>query len=186
MVFICNVNAQLKIDKNIIDQSIKANGFDISKLSQIKAARKLGNFKLGIWVLGQCGLLEKDFPSREKMNEIKNTITLNFALFYSNQLMGAFSIAKFKSYDDSKLAWADSAPISPPFLDTLISGEKIEGAKIKTSTKTGCVVWIYLFYKNWLCETRFSTGGRQLNNEEKNIADNTVKIIKKIIDEIEN
>lgn len=163
---------------------IETNDFDVNKLYQIKYLSNIKNVRTGIWVLGQCGLAEKDFPSKEIMNKIKNNPTLRFTLEFPDHFTGGISIAKFKNFAESKLAWGDSAPLNPPYLDTLISGEQIAGAKIITSVKLGCVVWIYLFYKDWLCATIFSTGGRQLSDKEKAIADTTIQVIKKIIDEI--
>lgn len=163
---------------------IQTNDFNVNKLYHIKYLNNIRNVRTCIWVLGQCGLAEKDFPSKEIMNKIKNNPTLRFTLEFSDHFTGGISIAKFNNFDESKLAWTDSAPLNPPYLYTLISGEQIAGAQIITSIKLGCVAWIYLFYKDWLCAAIFSTGGRQLTDQEKDIADNTIKVIKKIIDEI--
>ena len=64
-------------------------------------------------------LPDNAYPSREKMIEIKNSPKTAVLISLSNKLLAYIFFGKFKSYDDSYLAFIDSVTSSRQWKKTL-------------------------------------------------------------------
>jgi len=191
-------NAKVELDKNICNDILKQTGVDVRNFTDLLEISQIVDLKLNTWVKGFGGLHDNDFPSAEKKNEIKNTLSLKMTLRYMDGLVCTLKIAKFKNYNDSKLAWCDSSPRLPQphqvFSTKLFSGESIPNSEIKIlAPECECYSNAYIFYKNWLCILSFVTGERKIqpqntfdfiNKSDHKKIDELIKKIINIIDKI--
>jgi len=180
-------NANVEVNENIHQEVLKLTGIDILKFSDLLNLSRIDDIKLKVWIIGN-----------DELHKENKTLMLNLIFRYTDGLACTLRIAKFKSYNDSKLAWRDSRPELPKsnreYRKTLFSGESIPNSEIKIlDHECECYCNAYIFYNNWLCMLSFVTGERKnpqtdtfdfINESDHKKIDELIKKIIFIIDKI--
>jgi len=117
------------------------------------------------------------------MIEIKNSPKTAVLISLSNKLWAYIFLGKFKSYDDSYLAFIDSAPSSRQWKKTLFSDDTLENSTVITIKQDyNFTAQAYLFYKNCLCCFSFTTENQEISEKDYLLLDELIKNIRTLID----
>lgn len=158
--------------------------FDLSCIFNFPNVQKIEKVYLGPWApMRKIVLPDNAYPSREKMIEIKSSPKIAVLIDLSNGLSASLRLGRFRSYEDSYLAFIDSVPSSRQWKKTLFSGNTLENSTVITiKGDFNITAEAYLFYKNCLCCFGFTSRDQEISENDYLLLDEFIKNMRILID----